>query len=84
MAESIDEQTLDTQQIEDETPTEDVFCPPSINGSQILNGFSYSHFSGMPDVLQRDPTIECVMGVDEAGRGPVLGKMLVLTTFLRC
>lgn len=65
---------LDSQAIEQETPADDVFIPPSINRSQILAGFSYTHHTAIPDVIADDMSIECVLGVDEAGRGPVLGS----------
>ena len=65
---------LDSQAIEQETPADDVFIPPSINRNQILAGFSYTHHTAIPDVIADDMSIECVLGVDEAGRGPVLGS----------
>jgi ribonuclease H2 subunit A len=73
MAEIIEDQELNSQQLEIESLAEDVFRPPSIDKSQLLPGISYSHFSPVPETLRKDMTTECVMGVDEAGRGPVLG-----------
>src|SRR6202021_1946168 len=40
---------------------------------ELLAGSSYEHFSPLPTILQTAPDTECVMGIDEAGRGPVLG-----------
>lgn len=64
---------MDTQDIELETPLSDVFMPPSISKSDILGGSSYSYFSPIPEQIAQDMSREVVLGVDEAGRGPVLG-----------
>lgn len=45
--------------------------PPSMNGDQPLQT-SYSYHSNVPDILLDSKVI---MGVDEAGRGPVLGVL---------
>ena len=67
---------LDTQDIAQETPAENVFIAPSISPDQILNGASYTYHSPIPPLIAENPDIECVLGIDEAGRGPVLGKDL--------
>ncbi|KAI1320766.1 ribonuclease H2 subunit A [Xylariaceae sp. FL0255] len=64
-----------------ETPTSNVFVPPSIHRPETLSGISYEHFSPVPPSLnacpdQSNPGVPCVLGVDEAGRGPVLGPMV--------
>lgn len=60
--------------IAQETPAQDVFVPPSIHKGDILRGESYTHHSGIPQTLSEDMSVECCIGIDEAGRGPVLGK----------
>jgi ribonuclease H2 subunit A len=68
----------DSQDILQETPAEDVFSPPSVVNSKILSGDSYTHHSPIPTTIKNDMTTECVLGVDEAGRGPVLGEEDIL------
>lgn len=68
------EDQIDSQNIAQETPAEDVFIAPSIHEARILSGESYTHHSAIPKTISDDTSIECVLGVDEAGRGPVLGN----------
>lgn len=58
------------------------FIPPSIHRPELLSGASFTHFSPVPAALiPTDPSdpasaAPCCLGVDEAGRGPVLGPMV--------
>lgn len=63
-----------SQQVIDETPPDSVFIAPSIDHTRILSGESYTYHSPIPATVANDKSTECVLGVDEAGRGPVLGE----------
>lgn len=65
---------LDSQDITLATPAPNVFVAPSIYERSILAGESYTHHSPIPDVISQEIATECVLGIDEAGRGPVLGE----------
>lgn len=73
--EDLDSQDVASQDIAQETPAQDVFIAPSIHQQAIIAGASYTHHSATPEVVTQDLSIECVLGVDEAGRGPVLGRL---------
>ena len=59
-----------------ESVSNEVFIAPSVQELVILSGHSYTHHSSIPHALAQDLSTECVLGVDEAGRGPVLGTEL--------
>ncbi|KAG0046936.1 Ribonuclease H2 subunit A [Gryganskiella cystojenkinii] len=56
----------------DLTIREGAFRPPSGTQSALLKSYTYA--TPLPTGLEKDQ--ECILGVDEAGRGPVLGPMV--------
>ena len=69
-----DSQDIASQDIAQESPAQHVFIAPSLDQEAILAGASYTHHSAIPEIVTENSSTECVLGVDEAGRGPVLGK----------
>ena len=79
MSVATEDSTKDYQAETDEThelpeaPVEVDFILPSLSLGDVLEGKSYTYHSEIPSGVLNETTESVILGVDEAGRGPVLG-----------
>lgn len=70
----------DQPELSEDIPVRAVLTPPSIHHESLISGASYAHYTEIPSLVTTlkdgTPGTECVLGVDEAGRGPVIGPMV--------
>lgn len=74
---------LDPQEAEaaKEAAKEAALILPSIDCGKIRYGESYSYHSPIPASMLEDKGGPVILGVDEAGRGPVLGPMVYAVAY---
>src|SRR5205807_2630179 len=69
----VESQDASAAQLQEEAQDAISFTLPSIFLADISDGSSYTYHSPIPKAVLDDPQASVILGVDEAGRGPVLG-----------
>lgn len=59
------------------------FIPPSLHSGDLDIHDSFTYLSSIPSSVAQDISAPCILGVDEAGRGPVLGPMVYAVCYCR-
>jgi ribonuclease H2 subunit A len=67
-----EDESFSIEKDEQEITHENANRPPSGISTPLLKSYTYA--TPLPTGLEKDQ--ECILGVDEAGRGPVLGPMV--------